>query len=290
MSVNDHISIKTIDVALTANIDTVETDDLYLGKDTKDIHLSRVAADVLALGSGDALAVDTLYFDSANRDVALSRSAADVLKLASGDSLAVDKILLDSANQDVNLYRAAANTLKTDSLFHIKCPLSGDVGNVFKVDRYDGTRLFEIAQWDIGTVKLDPPPADATTTLQDSPLLYFTGRYWDGTASIYRLAKIFHRMLSTTPTSELVFAIAGVDYLTVGDNGIVASKDIDGNTNSVLVRVRTDVADYGGGFLNYTPPAGAEGALVLAADTNATTPGQRLYCYVNGTWRYVDLT
>ena len=56
------------------------------------------------------------------------------------------------------------------------------------------------------------------------------------------------------------------------------------------VRVREDVDDYGGNFTNYTPPTGASALIILAADTNATNPGQRLYAYVNGSWRYVDLT
>jgi len=56
------------------------------------------------------------------------------------------------------------------------------------------------------------------------------------------------------------------------------------------VRVREDVDDYGGNFTNYTPPTGASALIILAADTNASNPGQRLYAYVNGSWRYVDLT
>jgi len=56
------------------------------------------------------------------------------------------------------------------------------------------------------------------------------------------------------------------------------------------VRVREDVSDYGGNFTNYTPPTGASALIILAADTNASNPGQRLYAYVNGSWRYVDLT
>jgi hypothetical protein len=184
MSVNDHISIKTIDVALTANIDTVETDDLYIGKDTKDIHLSRVAANILALGTGDALAVDKIYLDSANRDILLERDSANILGLASGDKLAVDEILLDRTNKDVRIYRSAANIGKTDDRFESADKIKGALGLVS----------------------------------------------------------------------------------------------------------RADVADYGGAFATYTPPTGEEGMIILAADTNATTPGQRIYAYVNGAWHYVDLT
>ncbi len=56
------------------------------------------------------------------------------------------------------------------------------------------------------------------------------------------------------------------------------------------IATRVDVGDYGGAFANYTPPAGAEGRIVIAIDTNATTPGQRIYVYANGAWHYVDLT
>jgi len=43
-------------------------------------------------------------------------------------------------------------------------------------------------------------------------------------------------------------------------------------------------------FTNYTPPTGANGLIILAEDTNATNPARRLYAYINGNWRYVDLT
>lgn len=45
------------------------------------------------------------------------------------------------------------------------------------------------------------------------------------------------------------------------------------------------VADYGGGLANFTPPADAvDGDLVIAVDTNATTPAQAIYFRANGTW------
>jgi hypothetical protein len=52
-----------------------------------------------------------------------------------------------------------------------------------------------------------------------------------------------------------------------------------------------DSADYGGGFLNYTPPTpDGDFDIRIAIDTNATTPGKRLYVYAGGSWHYVDLT
>ncbi len=56
------------------------------------------------------------------------------------------------------------------------------------------------------------------------------------------------------------------------------------------IAFEADVADYGGAFVNYTPPAGITGLLVIATDTNATTPGKRLYSYANAVWSYVTLT
>ena len=54
--------------------------------------------------------------------------------------------------------------------------------------------------------------------------------------------------------------------------------------------IRRDADDYGGGFSTYTPPAGKEGRMVIAEDTNATTPGRRIYVYSGGAWRYVALS
>jgi len=56
------------------------------------------------------------------------------------------------------------------------------------------------------------------------------------------------------------------------------------------IRTYKDEGDYGGAFTTYTPPTAKEGLIVLARDTNLTTPGWRLYaCFADG-WHYVDLT
>ncbi len=67
--------------------------------------------------------------------------------------------------------------------------------------------------------------------------------------------------------------------------GGYTGRDADNDTTTTA-----DVADYGGAFVNYIPPTGSAGAIRLAADTNATTPGKRLYSYANAVWSYVDLT
>jgi len=132
--------------------------------------------------------------------------------------------------------------------------------------------------WFVNTMYLaSKVVANATTTLVNSPSKIFRGSYWDGVAAVDYDATILHRLLSTTPTSELAFQIAGTD---VGKF----------RNDQVFVLKRVDVGDYGGAFATYTPPSGEEGAMVLAVDTNVTAPGQRLYAYVNGVWRYTNLT
>ena len=49
-------------------------------------------------------------------------------------------------------------------------------------------------------------------------------------------------------------------------------------------------ADFGGGFANYSPPEPkTDFDLRIVKDTNATTPGKRLYIYAGGNWHYVDI-
>lgn len=52
----------------------------------------------------------------------------------------------------------------------------------------------------------------------------------------------------------------------------------------------TYVSDYGGDFASFAPPTGWEGRIIIVIDTNATSPGKRLYCYANSEWHYVNLT
>jgi len=165
---------------------------------------------------------------------------------------------------DVNLYRGGADILRTDDSIDINRPNANiyhlalrrtDSGaewwitmgaNSFRIARYSGTGSLDLCLDGAGNVQSSVTvnigagitnilgtPADATNTLQDSFKMRFTGYYWSGTSSLGRSADIFHRILSTTPTSEIVFQIAGTDYLTVGDNGIVASVDINIGANKI---------------------------------------------------------
>jgi len=60
--------------------------------------------------------------------------------------------------------------------------------------------------------------------------------------------------------------------------------------NNGAIGIEYYVDDYGGNFVNFTPPNGFEGRIIAVADTNSSNPGQRLYVYINGSWRHVDLS
>jgi hypothetical protein len=82
---------------------------------------------------------------------------------------------------------------------------------------------------------LAPSDASSTSPLQNSIRHIFRALYWDGTMSVSRDAAIFHRMISTTPTSELAFQIGGVDYLRVGDRGVKLDKVVFDTGSSVSI-------------------------------------------------------
>ena len=71
-------------------------------------------------------------------------------------------------------------------------------------------------------------------------------------------------------------------------SGTVTADKVKATTNSVVLR--RDSGDYGGNFSTYTPPSGEEGLIIIANDTNSTSPGHRIYIYSGGAWHYVDLT
>ena len=67
--------------------------------------------------------------------------------------------------------------------------------------------------------------ADSVNTIRDSPPLKLLSSYWNGSSAVDYSASIYHRMLSTTPTSELVFQIANVDQLSITDDGKLDFKN-----------------------------------------------------------------
>ena len=152
-----------------------------------------------------------------------------------------------------------------------------------------------------------------------SVTLYYAGSsasHWQIPVNPELLDNSYVNVSGDTMTGDLLFT-GGTRYIGTLDNNSFVIKT--NNTNRVFfdssgkvgiwetnpdeaihvsgkgyftegVRIRQDVADYGGNFTNYTPPTGASGLIILAEDTNATNPARRLYAYVNGSWRYVDLT
>jgi len=103
--------------------------------------------------------------------------------------------------------------------------------------------------------------ADSSNTLRDSGILSLRGAYWDSVAgaSKDRDAQIFHRMLSTTPTSELVFQIAGTSYLRVGDRGVKIDKVVFDPGSSVSINAgATYTLPTGTYYVNLGPNTVAE--------------------------------
>ncbi len=119
-----------------------------------------------------------------------------------------------TASPDTYLYRAGAGILKTDGTFRAS-----------RFESNGGAEPYAVLT-ETGELRLWPEYADSTNTLRDSPPVQLWARYWNGTQSVSRGATIFHRMIDTTPSSEIVFQIGGVDYMTIGDAGIKVSKDV----------------------------------------------------------------
>ena len=121
----------------------------------------------------------------------------------------------DGANpRDTFLYRAGAGILQTDGTFRASKVLSNLGGRPRSVLTENGD------------VAIICNVADSTNTLRNSPYLRFYAAYWDGSASVDRQALIFHRMIDTTPKSEVAIQIAGNDYMAIGDEGIKCSQHV----------------------------------------------------------------
>ena len=111
------------------------------------------------------------------------------------------------------------------------------------------------------------------------------GDKYDAVGGIYDLG------LGTINTSGAVitriFIPGNVDIADILIKNAHLKADV---ANSGAIGIEPYVADYGGGFANFVPPTGFEGRIIVAIDTNATTPGKRIYVYANAAWNYVNLT
>lgn len=202
------ITTGTVDEArLPVNLGV---DSLILDRTNRDVNLYRAGADILA--TDDILQIFRPSGGNAI-DIRVSGDTTQRLLLYPGSSSGVIEFG-DGTTRDVNLYRGGADILKTDD-------------SISAVDIYSNQANLPYAMLlSNGKVRTIPLNADGTNTLRDSPSLRLTGKYWDGSASVTRDADIFHRTLSTTPTSEIAFQIAGSDYFRVGDDGIRCHQDL----------------------------------------------------------------
>jgi len=151
----------------------------------------------------------------------------------------INEITFGYSYKDTNLYRGGADLLRTDDSFVVMNNMGlGTSSPEFKLDVRGHSCVNRIAN------------ADFTNTLRDSYNLVLRGAYWTGSASANRDAVIFHRMLSTTPSSEIAFQIAGVDLAMLrdaiadGETALLIRRNV-GGTYSV-VRVSMGPPDSGG--------------------------------------------
>ena len=85
--------------------------------------------------------------------------------------------------------------------------------------REDGKITIKLGGW--GSIaQLSFYDANSDNPLRHSPVHSLVAKYWDGSSSVNREFTIQHRMIDTTPKSELVFTLAGTEILKIGDDGI----------------------------------------------------------------------
>jgi len=103
-------------------------------------------------------------------------------------------------------------------------------------------------------------PATSTNTLVNSATLRFTGAYWDGSKSVARHFDIQHRMIDTSPKSELVFTLAGDDILRIRE----AAAGLP--YGAVILKPDFELGGYDGTVGSYIQ---SSGSIRIDIDTNA---------------------
>lgn len=132
------------------------------------------------------------------------------------------------------------------------------------LDRGDGVGNIEIDSW--GAIKL---------TRTDGVPLYIDFRD--------SLSKVYDARILLDPSTYVLKFYAG------GEGNIKEALRLTGDGHIVSPRVYR--ADYGGNFVNFTPPSAEQGKFFFAEDTNSSTPAKRLYICLDGsTWSYIDIT
>jgi len=113
---------------------------------------------------------------------------------------------------------------------------------------------------------MNPVDADATNTLIDSPDVQQFAKYWNGTASVNRLSRIFHDMLNTSPQSQFTFQIAGTDVCYIRDDATMR-----GIKNLKAVFVANSLGAISAGY-TYRYALTGETARVTESDVQAPIP------------------
>jgi len=198
------------------------------------------------------------------------------------DSLA-DWIFLENcvvAHSNLSAYRINASTSAGNAPFLMRCVAFqyGDVG--FRITG-SGSTLAIVTLLDCAVEGPSPdgftPANNSIYNTNGAPLLIL-GLPW--LAGVGPMGGDMSKACICLYTE----AIAKIGLTTIPTGNFLL------RTPAYPIVIRRDSGDYGGGFANYTPPTGDEGAMVIAEDENAVTPGRRLYVYSGGAWRYVDLT
>jgi len=241
----------TLTGSLNANLQNIIRINRLTFGDLEDVNLYRVAANCLKTDDLFEVAAGLKSWSWADiGDVSYNvRIRADVQIIEFGDRAAAWDVILyragvDRLRTDDHLELIDNKELKfgTDissgifydptqkRLFLNLLAPTGKEANYFTVRDEAGGYIFTVARdgticaerwgpnFDLRANLLRPaPPATATETLRNTPPEILRARYWNGVASVDRDAEILHRMTSTVPESDLIFRIAGVDRIRIGD-------------------------------------------------------------------------
>jgi len=264
---------------------TKEFRDLHVGRDAR---IENFSKKVTIGGGGELADVDALVLGATDKeggDIKVYRDTAGNLALHLDADAGQLKLVPATASGNALVIRDSGDTedriiLREDQRIIFPTALIKDVG-YYIID----FRSADDTAW--GQLRVGTASITTIQGLYDLVIKTVTGasRYielqsHDGTAFVTHI-KMMGGVL-TVLTNLLPDTDNAVDL------GSSTLRWKDGYFSN-LVSIRRDAGDYGGNFANYTPPTGREGALLVAEDTNAVSPGRRLYVYSGGAWRYVDL-
>ena len=201
------------------------------------------------------------------------------------NDLLIANCIINQANCNCGCYIGSGTGRYPERVRIINCEFHGNGSTSIGIDIRKGSKI-EIEHCTIGWHKDYGIKADdahwlevRNSTINDVSVgIYFTGSGEKGIIENVRFIAISDKAISGSQPN-LKIGFHEVDNTPIGGSYYVTG-----------IITRVDVGDYGGNFANYTPPEGKEGMIIVAIDTNSTSPGKRLYVYANGAWHYVDLT